>query len=93
MIKFEFKDAKGNVDLSANPNSFLCERFVDIVRIPLGSVACPVHGNEAHATIQVDLQKSLSDWIVYNTCCDVFREEIESAMPFPWTGTPHHLQP
>lgn len=93
MVGFEFRDGELPIDMSTHPRAYICDRFLDIVRIPMESVACPVHGQDAHAVIRVDVQKPLSDWTLSDQCCDVFREEIESAMPFPWTRTPHHLQP
>ncbi|HEY9166578.1 MAG TPA: hypothetical protein VIS48_10495 [Candidatus Kryptonia bacterium] len=93
MIAYEFRDGERSVDLNTDPKAYLCERMINIVRPAFAAVACPLHGQEANATIEMNLAKHPLEWEIRKVCCDSFRDEIESAMPFPWTGTPHHLQP
>ena len=93
MLKYEFTDGKKVLELDNHPKSYLCARFLDIVKVPLESTSCPIHGSEARATIRVELAGSISEWHLTDFCCETYREEIEAAMPFPWTRTPHHLQP
>jgi hypothetical protein len=92
-VSFEFYDGGQPFDVNDEYKSYMCDRFLDIVRIPMSSESCPVHGSDSHAVIHVDLEKHLSEWVITSSCCGRFRDEIELAMPFPWTKTPHHLQP
>ena len=93
MVKYEFNYAEEPVVSKSHPKYYLCEKVLSIMSMPMDSVRCPVHGEGAFATVKMDVTRTPFDWELDDVCCESFREEVEAAMPFPWTGTPHHLQP
>jgi len=93
MIKFEFKDGERVIDLDADPESRICKRILATMSKPIASLKCPVHSDDSQAVISVDLGQDTVVWEITDSCCDTFSDIIDSEMPYPWTSTPHHLQP
>jgi len=93
MISYEFRDGDQIIDLNNDPASAFCRKILSIINASIESVECTIHGDSRHATITIDLSQEILEWEVESACCDSFAERIEDAMPFPWNGAVHHLQP